>query len=404
MKKTKVLPALVLSLLAMTAPAFADGEMAAKAMSVNPDTSAMSAHGLNVSADFLYWKMREDGLSYGVKDSAIPAAGTTEGTGITQIITNGNVLNVEQKFKPGFRVGVGYHSKAEKMNGWDFAANWAHMHIKATDSASVATSGQAKGPFIFPALINPSFLSTGPADSAPIFVGVQADALDVALSAGSKVDLKLNLIDLELGKEYFADASNTFSLRPHVGLRIANVKQTQTADYKHAKIPANIGTGAADFVYTTALNSQKANGFGVRAGVDSEYGINLSDNSCLSVYGKIAASLLLTTYDVSNTNTLSGDGILGATPGTVKSYTSNVYNNKDHATKAVTDLDLGVQWEKGFSGNKYWLTLAAGWEQHVFFNHYRAIRFANSVASGSTITNHGDLSFSGLKLSGKFDF
>lgn len=405
-----MLPALALSLLALS-PAFADAPAAQSAVreDVNPNTSAMSGHGFSVGADFLFWKTREDGLVYGVQNTATPATGTLAVPATpTHVITKGHALNVAQRWTPGFRVQAGFDPQGDKMDGWDFNAAWTHMSVKPkkNNSAVLATAtGTAGGPYIMPSLQNPAYMGSN-AEAPPVFAGIPTGSLDFAYSAQAAWNLKLNLVDLELGKEFYAGNSKTFSLRPHFGVRYASVKQDLATTYLSWTTPASVPTAptAASTITSVITNDQKATGFGVRGGIDAEYGIPMGSDSCVSIYGKLAASLLMTKFDVSNSSGLSAVGAFGATSPAVGHYKGDVDNNSDHATKAVADLDLGVQWEKGFSGNKYWLTVAAGWEQHIFFNHNRMIRFVDNAATGNFINNGGDLAFSGFKLSGKFDF
>lgn len=109
---------------------------------ITPNAGPRVTNGVDVfiTADFIYWTSREEGLAFarsGIADySEAIALGNTK---------LGNTYYPKSKFSPGFKVGVGLNLGHD---GWDTYLNytWFHNHSKCSH---VVNSSSWTAPFLF---------------------------------------------------------------------------------------------------------------------------------------------------------------------------------------------------------------------------------------------------------------
>ena len=378
-----MLPAFALSLLALTSAHAADETMMAKpAKKTNQNldlvTKNSDGSGVTVRGEFLYLHTRQDGNLYAVTESA-----TTTTTATPLVANSGTAQYNGERWQAGFRLGFGYQFDHDE---WDMQLNWAHLFNKNSNKEIKGT--------ILSSLTNPAYTLQG----LPLLTPT---TMVMASQANSTWNIKTDILDLEIGKEYApmnsgAMASTMFTVRPHFGLRYAKLTQNLKATYLHSVAPVAPAT-TPETVTDVVTNSQDFKGIGIRGGVDAEYGFG----SGFLVYGKLAASLLAGKFEVTAAEDVLANPGIGTAPATfLGNKTATKANTK--SLKAVTDIDLGIGWEKMFADGKYNLRLNLGWEQHIFFNHNQMLRFANTA--GNALNANGDLAFSGLKFAVEFGF
>lgn len=155
--------------------------------------SARTCHDLNgvyVTADFIYWKARQDGMEYAaVFDLNFPS------NTFTQIQITAKELDFE--YKPGFRVGLGGDLP---WDGWDLYLNWTRLSF---DISSTKTSNQADLFLIEGLFVEPPFLGT---------------------RAKIEWDFTHNALDFEMGRRLFL--SSSFTVRPSWGLKTVWIDET----------------------------------------------------------------------------------------------------------------------------------------------------------------------------------
>jgi hypothetical protein len=83
------------------------------------------------------------------------------------------------------------------------------------------------------------------------------------------------------------------------------------------------------------------------------------------------------------------------------------------ASRAILDMDLGIQWSTMFCDCQYGFTVALGWEQHLFFHQnrmWRVVRENDILAPGKPTGENdfsqrrGTLSTQGVTLTVQFEF
>ncbi len=230
-----------------------------------------------------------------------------------------------------------------------------------------------------------------------------------ASEASSHWDLRLNLYDLELARDYFT--SKYLSIRPHVGLRGATIKQTIKAKYLG-------GIYAGEVVYSpTSMNAKNYfYGIGPRVGANLLWQFV----SHWGLYGNISGSLLYGKFHASQQ--YSGQMSLQITEDETIEVFSTPGNFQEERTpwRVRTNIDSGVglEWETFFAKTLH-LTLGVGYEISYWFKQLQLLRsaveeynFINLDVSTEEYfplwTNaqeeDGDLAMQGWNFHVRFDF
>jgi hypothetical protein len=328
---------------------------------ITPPSGPRVAHGADVfiTADFIWWKASEEGLAF---------SGNGINFDLAKIDTlysspdKGRLATVGEKWAPGFKVGLGLNMGHD---GWDLYTQYTWL--RASDSSS--QSGPSYVPEIFPA-------------SDPLIHGNKNT---------SKWDLHFNVIDLELGRNFYL--SQFLTMRPHVGLK----GTWQNHDWKSKYFCNNILIPYEDAqgqersqAFTGPYRNEKRYevwGIGVRSGLNVAWYMSKS----WSIYGDLAFSTLWTNYykstqklDLDDTTTSKSRGFI------------NVENDNTYTCKYIGELELGLRWETWFYDDNYHFAIQAGWEQQTWMNWSKFPEFLSSVSR--------DFSVQGLNLKFRFDF
>ena len=315
---------------------------------ITPDAGPSVNGGIDVfiTADFLYWTGRMDGLSY-------VTAGL--GNNITSV-SRGKAYFPDWEWDAGFKVGLGHNLPHD---GWDISTQYTWFHTSATDYTKGTT-------------LDPNW------DISNLGTFITSSDLPGSVSrADATWKLKYNVVDLELGRNYFI--SHYLSLRPHFGFKVS----WQDIDYRiHYQVELSDQES-----HLRMKNDTDFWGIGLRSGLDTAWHIN----PVFSVYGDFALSALWSQYEVKRRDTRSD----------VDSNTSIITydTEKDfHTLKPVLELSIGLRGEWWCSDNRYHFLVQAGWEEQLWINHNQFVKmhFAQSA--------HGDLILQGFTLKGRFDF
>jgi len=336
-----------------------------------------------------YWKPHMDGLEYAVRDSVSDDFNLGNHTRSTVNLIDAKFESPNPKWDFGFKFGIGYNTTCD---GWDFGVVWtsfkghAHSHNEAdfNESQSLIT--------LWSAYISPFGTDT---------------ATDI--DADWKVDL--NLIDLSLGRHYWA--SPRFSMRPFMGLRIAFIDQDYNLSHKMGIFFDNLQI-SAQIPITSAFNNEVTmdldfHGVGVRGGLDTSWHLGCG----YSIFGSFSPSIVYGKFR------LEHDEKNRAATSPFTKITVLSADDSFRASRAMLDLELGVSWFGLFCDCKYGVGVQLAWEQHLYyhFNQFwrvkRAAEIAAHVDDGSVSNDSGEntfhqrrgtLSTSGWTLQIQFDF
>ena len=315
---------------------------------VNPPARPLVRDGadLFVTGDLLYWQANENGLDVAIKNEN----GTT-------FINDGKMKNLHNDWSFGFKVGVGYNMMHD---GWDIYANWTRFYTHGHRHVTAPAGGT-----VFPIWLNAERLPVGNATVSDVHAHWR---------------LHLNVIDFELGREFFT--SKWLTLRPHFGLRTNWVNQKFKVSHE----------GGTTVAAGSQLNDRLLSrfwGLGLRAGLNTQWGLG----GGWSFFGNGAAALLWGHFHLD-----SREKLQPANTGQL---------DLDHhmaMTVAETDLFGGLRWDTNVSDESFHFGFLVGWEQHMFFDQNQFLRFVDDLHDGSYVSNLGNLSTHGWTAEIQLDF
>lgn len=395
----KIWPAAAMSIVAMTAMLGAadkmdkgkcpkksicgpDREINPSVYPITYDACCCEDEEFGITVAPFYWAAHEDGLEFGIYNNV--ANTQYQGT-----LIEANFLSPEFKWEFGVKAGLFYNSPHD---GWDINFLWTHFHGKAKRNEEADTED------------NVTLLALR---SAYAVQNPQVAANDNGILFATEIDaywkLKMDLIDLELGREFWT--SKYLSIRPHIGLRGGWIDQTFELQHKGGSWGSVDGAAYTSPAVTNEIHYRNNfKGVGLRGGLDTMWHFNCN----WGLYGRLAMALMYGRFEVDQDE----DNRLATAPFSK----TDIIDLEDsfHATRGIADLELGVAYTTLFKDEKYQFTIALGWEHHLFFNQnqmWRVTRIGDTTAgtpniSGANIyeQGRGDLSTQGATLTFKLTF
>ena len=333
-----------------------------------------------------YWNSHQDGMEYAINNNVVSPPNPSGSTSLADIQQLNNLIDAKYqtpdfKWDFGFKIGLGYCTTCD---GWDFSVTWTWYRGKANGQVEAEPCD------------NQTLL---PLWSA--FANINGSTL-YACDIEHNWRLRLNLIDLELGRNFWT--SKYLSIRPHVGIRIAYIKQNFELVHKGGSWAAFIEPSAQDALNNDVDLDNDFHGVGVRAGLNSEWnfgcGWGLYANWAASiVYGRFSVD-----HDEENRQAIAPHNKIDILET----------HNSFRASRAILDLALGIQWSTMFCDCSYGFTGMIGWEHHLFFDQnqlWRVVRIGdianalpNNTGENVFSERRGDLDTQGWTLTIKFEF
>lgn len=301
------------------------------------------------TADFIYWKARQNGLPYAYAGITFTSGQASGSTVAGQTLPESTIPQADTSFEPGFKVGVGYEFGHD---GWDLYANYTWL-LPITQNASVAQN-----------------LTTNKDLSAFWFDNLTTNPVQ---NISSNWRLGFNAIDIELGRNFYV--SRFLSTRPYFGIKGTYLKE-------HFKIMHTVlrPSSTLDSNYTNLLVDMRQwiFGAGLRGGLDTEWRVI---RNC-GIYGNFALSALYVDYLDKRIDTWSSPHL-----GHPATQTTNLRVNTD-GVLPILELALGVVYNQWLDQENYLLDMRLGWEGQVWFNTNRFF--------DSTFVPSGDLVLQGM--------
>lgn len=344
---------------------------------------------VNVSG--FYWNAHQDGLEYairtGVESPDIASDTITPPEISSEVLALNNLVDAKYQTPKfnwdfGFKAGIGYTTTCDS---WDIGVLWT-WYKNSTHSKVEAEASD-----------NQSLIALWAAGA-----GVQG-SIGYVTNASYDWRLELNLVDIELGREFWT--SKYLSIRPHIGLRIASIKQDFELWYRGGALSERTAPPVEEGSNYFVDNDNDFKGVGIRTGLDSEWNLGCG----WAVYGNLAASIVYGKFSVEH------DEWTRAIESPHSKHSVLDTDNSFRASRGMIDLGLGIQWSTMLCECSYGFTARLGWEQHLFFHQnqmWRVVR--NSDVSTATLPNNtgenifhqrrGNLDTQGWTLSFKFEF
>jgi len=326
--------------------------------------------GLYLFADALYWHADVTNAEWAFVSNA----------GSPTIPTAGSNKELAFKWNWGFRVGIGYEFDHDQ---WDSDIYYTWFKNRAANNSTSQTS------FTTPARGSASTLN-GDMDTDP------------ALITGGRANTKLSfqVLDWELGRAFYI--SNSISLRPHVGLKGAwiHLKEGETFTSSLGETyKINNSTRSWEVGPSAGINSNWyfgcANTMAVGKG-------EVRDRPMWSIFGDVSGALMYGHFKNSHSEvgTIAGATVDGFQPSSL---------NRNLMVPVLTGV-LGLAWDMCFDCDKVHLGIRAGYELQYWFRQNQRFSNINDGSFGSSFAaprytrTTGDLALQGLTIDVRLDF
>jgi hypothetical protein len=326
---------------------------------ITPNAGPRVQDGADVflTADFIYWSVREEGLNFastGLATGSIPVAS----------LARGSTYNPGFTWQPGFKVGMGLQMAHD---GWDIFAEYTWLNNPANSNTIVNSSSSG-------------YELTPTVTMDPLFQFATVTSIDTAIGSWRS---NFNTADLDLGRQYFI--SHYLILRPFAGLKASWQKQTY-------KVAYGTTTGSS-VAFTSNTMRERFFGIGLRSGMDAAFQFDKN----WSMYGDLALSALASHFNINETvktyTATTTNGVVAETTAEYLNSTKAVCNT----ISPVLEVGMGLRWDYWFNDDSYHVGMALGWEQQVWFGMNRLTTIYYPATSG-------DLTMSGVTFKFRFDF
>jgi len=350
-----------LTILAICQQGFADPNASSKPLSheVTPYAGPHTTSTVNLyfTADFLWWKAKQAGMVYATNGvlTQVPTAAQS-----FQPLNSGHNGLVNYDWDPGFKVGAGYKFWHDN---WDLYAEYTWLHTDGSDSLERQNG------------LTPNF---------PLPEPVAQE--EIANRATSRAHLRFNVIDLELGRNFYL--SPQLTMRPHFGFK--GTWQTQDWRTRYFSSFLRIQPNQGNTIPLTGPyrmhHHNRYYGVGIRAGFDTAWHFTYQ----WSLFGDIAWTAMWSNYRLRRHDTVD-DTTTGQKRRAINIHTSF------YELKYVGELQIGLRFETWFADNSYHFQIQVGWEEQIWINHMSYIGTSNPIP-------YFDLTLHGLTLMTRFDF
>lgn len=304
-------------------------------------------------ASFIYWQPIQENMELGFANTTVP----DPITGFTSL--NGNMINMDFAYKPGFQIGMGGNFDYDN---WDMHLEYTWFHCKQHQHTNGPNPGQ-----IFPAFGFPR-------------------GANIVNTAHEHWHLNMDIVDLDLGRWYYVGTKLTF--RPSFGARAAWIRQNLHVEYENL---GALGAGVTDL--TNIKGKTRSWAIGAKAALDTNWMMGAG----FRLYGNGEADLLFTKYTRLTTSERHSDATLFTTPIRVK-------QRRVYAVKPHLDLELGIGWGTYLDCNNWYMDFAAGYGFQVFFDQNMFRHFDDIVMFGHSSMPNGNLYIHGLTATFSLDF
>lgn len=298
---------------------------------------------VNTSASFLYWSVSQENMELGIVNN----------TDSFSTYVDGNVVNCDFSYNPGFVVGLGWTLPP---NHWDvlFEYTWfrANNHVE--------TSLQTGGLVVL----------------AP-FWEVPDPISPVYYFGSEDWKVSFDFVDAITARSYYI--GEVLLVRPFFGARAAWIHQQIKAQYLDETT-----TLTSHNVYVN--NGTHSWGVGPRFGLDMKWSLGKGTR----LYANWGNDLLYTQYTKLRASQYATTRAGADVPGSA----FIVRQGDLHHIRYHIDLDLGFGWEMILSKNGCCVDLSAAYTFQCFFHQnmfrkYIDDRFLSSIASGGNLDAHG---------------
>lgn len=325
---------------------------------------------LFTTGSFVFWQLSQDNMEVAFADNLSNTAYTTN----NQI--QGNLVQMDFDYKPGFKVGLGVNFDHDD---WDAFAEYTRIHT----SNSTSTNGV-------------SLASGAPAPLLPTWghpYVIQTNAYNTAFEHWH---CNLDTINLDMGRVYYVGTQLTF--RPFFGGRSALITQNVHVNYVNTGFANAAGTFVEVPGVMDVYQRNQSWSIGPRAGVNTNWMVGQG----IRFFGNANADILYTKYKLQNKTTFIATNTVGSF--TTGQNLFQISKERTIALRTHMELELGLGWGSYFDNNNWHIDLSAAYGFQVFFDQNMLSTFLNSSMPGRVLQPHGNLYAQGLTATVRFDF
>ncbi len=329
----------------------------------NGGPCVMNGNDMFITADFLWWGVRQEGLEYAMTPTSPTSTSTTAPS-------KGKIYHPSTGWNPGFKVGIGTDLDHD---GWDLYAQYTWYQAKHHHHHNHSSGTSSSTPTFTTPVVNDAYWFVG--DSVN-------DSVSSYASASEKWKLNFDVLDLEMGRNMYL--SPRLQFRPFFGLKGAWQKQHLHLAFNSVPFFGSVGSNYMN-------NHLKMSGVGVRGGFDTAWHFTRG----FSLVGDLAFTGLWEYVKGSRKDTSST-----VTGGVTSTPVTNVYIS-EHCTsvKPILEWAIGLRYEFWTCGDDYHFAFEADWEAQNWFGQNQFIRLP-----GSANAEGQDLGLQGLTFQVRFDF
>lgn len=315
---------------------------------INPSARPFASEcwGIYLSVDPLLWQAHVDGLPIAVR--------TSDSVSFFNNANASKVKNLNFNWDWGFRLGLGANLSHD---AWDILLQWTYWKSHASRDL------HADNDTMFPSQGHPQQI-----------IGQTSPHIE------SKWDVRLNILDLENGREFYV--SRYLTLRPHAGFRTSWITHEFTNEYKEIP-PLDLRQDVE--------GKCRFWGLGIRMGLDTEWRFGCG----FSAFANWAQSLLYNFFSLKMHQT-----------SVVNEDRSTLLRIDDfyHAGRQIVDMQIGLRYDWLSCDECFHFGIEAGWEHHYFPGLNQNIKFVDDIMVGNLITYLGDFASQGYFVKVRFDF
>ena len=358
------------SLLALTASAFADGDMIAAQvksdMQSNMNQQQMpnvvtltsarpeSDNGWYLFADALYWRADVGNTDWSFKNTDVNA--------VDEVVRGPN-HKLDFKWSWGFRVGIGANIDHDM---WD--TNFYYTWFRSENSNSVGTDGPNE-------LAVDNQGSVG--NAGPSTRGVSQGKIEW--------NIHYSMFDWELGRWFHV--SRSLSLRPHVGIKGGWINQKVNRDWTINRTTEGEADLENDFW-----------GVGAAGGFNSTWMLGHVGRHHFSLFGDFAGALMYGHFDVDHKEEVEiNEVVVGG---------NNIRNLDRNLAVPMLQAMFGLGWDLPFNRDRCHFGLKVGYEFQYWFRQNQMLNIKNGSPANTVQywRNSDDLALQGLTVDFRFDF
>lgn len=307
--------------------------------------------GFYIGAGFVYQQAKAGGTEFAYTDDRVSST----------YPLNGDIADVNYKWDWGLNLMAGYNMPHD---GMDLRLAYTYYDQSSNNKSSAGLNG-----------------SVIPLRASSSIVNGQSGSFTLCSNASSDYSLSMNLLDLQLGRDYFI--SKMLNFRPYFGLVSDWISQKQVTKY----------TGGTQLdVNTVDVNdTSKFWGMGPELGLGSKWFIGEG----FSIFGDANASLLYGRFDVRHREVYSADTI---------NQVLNV-NGDVHRVVPTAQLILGLGYETFVDDNTHRFTIRIGYNVEYYFFQNQMLKVDREVGTTSQFARMNEnLGIHGITVDASWSF